>query len=250
MTKYLSFFIFHIIFIQKVFAELIIIGTVFHYQNKEPIENVNVYADSSIGASTNNLGEFILQVMQDDSVLIFEHIGFKKVFQKIDHNERNIFVYLKPKIIALSELNVIGQNEKGNFSELETKNMMNNIAVKDVSFRTYEDIGDILMNEESVLVNESSRGEKTISIRGARQEEMVFMYDGVPLHNDGRKALDLSMFDVGGLEEVEVVKGSHERAFGASGTINFVPSIVYGNSFSFFQRLELITPETIIVPQA
>ena len=236
MAKYLSFFIFHIIFIQKVFAELIISGTVFHYQNKEPIENVNVYADSSIGASTNNLGEFILQVMQDDSVLIFEHIGFKKVFQKIDHNERNIFVYLKPKIIALSELNVIGQNEKGNFSELETKNMMNNIAVKDVSFRTYEDIGDILMNEESVLVNESSRGEKTISIRGARQEEMVFMYDGVPLHNDGRKALDLSMFDVGGLEEVEVVKGSHERAFGASGTINFVPSIVYGNSFSFFQR--------------
>ena len=116
----------------------------------------------------------------------------------------------------------MGHNEKGVFNEFETKNMMNNIAVKDASFRTYEDIGDILMNEESVLINESSRGEKTISIRGARQEEMAFMYDGVPINNDGRKSLDLSLFYAGGLEEVEVVKGNHERALGSSGTITFL----------------------------
>ena len=236
MIRVFLLFVFHMIFIQQAFAEMTIRGIVFHYQNNDPIENVNVYTSASRGTSTNNRGEFIFHVMEDDSVLIFEHIGFIKVFQKIDQNERNISVYLKPKIIILSELNVLGQNEKGVFNEFETKNMMNNIAVKDASFRTYEDIGDILMNEESVRIDESSRGEKTISIRGARQEEMVFMYDGVPINNDSRKALDLSMFYIGGLEEVEVVKGNHERALGASGTINFVPSVFNTNSFRFFQR--------------
>ena len=224
------------LFIEAAFAEIIIRGKVFKYQNNEPIENVNVYTSTNRGTSTNNKGEFVFQIMQADSVLIFEHIGFNKFSQKIDQNERNISVYLKPKIITLSELNVLGQNEKGVFNEFETKNMMNNIAVKDASFRTYEDIGDILMNEESVLINESSRGEKTISIRGARQEEMAFMYDGVPINNEGRKSLDLSLFYAGGLEEVEVVKGNHESALGSSGTINFVPSVFYANSFSFFQR--------------
>ncbi len=222
--------------IEVAFAEIIIRGKVFKHQNNEPIENVNVYTNGNRGTSTNNKGEFVFEIMQDDSVLIFEHIGFNKVSQKIDQNERNISVYLKPNIIILSELNVLGQNEKGVFNEFETKNMMNNIAVKDASFRTYEDIGDILMNEESVLIDESSRGEKTISIRGARQEEMAFMYDGVPINNDGRKSLDLSLFYASGLEEVEVVKGNNERALGASGTINFVPSVFYANSFSFFQR--------------
>ena len=150
------------LFIEAAFAEIIIRGKVFKYQNNEPIENVNVYTSTNRGTSTNNKGEFVFQIMQADSVLIFEHIGFNKFSQKIDQNERNISVYLKPKIIILSELNVLGQNEKGVFNEFETKNMMNNIAVKDASFRTYEDIGDILMNEESVLINESSRGEKTI----------------------------------------------------------------------------------------
>lgn len=222
--------------IEVAFAEIIIRGKVFKHQNNEPIENVNVYTNGNRGTSTNNKGEFVFEIMQDDSVLIFEHIGFYKVSQKIDQNERNISVFLKPNIIILSELNVLGQNEKGVFNEFETKNMMNNIAVKDASFRTYEDIGDILMNEESVLIDESSRGEKTISIRGARQEEMAFMYDGVPINNDGRKSLDLSLFYASGLEEVEVVKGNNERALGASGTINFVPSVFYANSFSFFQR--------------
>ena len=130
------------LFIEAAFAEIIIRGKVFKHQNNEPIKNVNVYTNSKRGTSTNNKGEFVFQIMQDDSVLIFEHIGFNKLSQKIDQNERNISVYLKPKIIILSELNVLGQNKKGVFNEFETKNMMNNIAVKDASFRAYEDIGD------------------------------------------------------------------------------------------------------------
>ena len=237
MIKYSSFIIFYIIVIQNLVAETDLNGTVFHFHNKDPIDNVNVYIDSSSrGTSTDSNGKFTLQIFREDSVLVFEHVGFNKITKKIDQNKSDFSIYLMPKIISFSELDVLGQNETGAFNDFETKNMINDISVKDISFRIYEDIGDILMNEESVLIDETNRGSKTVSIRGARQEEMVFMYDGVPLHNDGRKSLDLSMFNIGGLEAIEVVKGSHEKAFGSSGTINFVPTIIYGNSISLFQR--------------
>ena len=76
------------LFIEAAFAEIIIRGKVFKHQNNEPIKNVNVYTNSKRGTSTNNKGEFVFQIMQDDSVLIFEHIGFNKFSQKIDQNER------------------------------------------------------------------------------------------------------------------------------------------------------------------
>ena len=114
--------------------------------------------------------------------------------------------------------------------------MVSDIAVKDFSFRTYSDIGDVLMNEESVLIDESSRGVKVVSIRGARQEEMSFLYDGVPIYHDGRSVMDVSMFDIGSMDQVEVLRGGNEMFPGSSGSINFVPSINYGNSMSLYQR--------------
>ena len=136
----------------------------------------------------------------------------------------------------MSELNVLGETGRGEFSQLETKNMVTDIKVNDISIRGYSDIGDVLLNEESVFISETSTGEKTVSIRGARQEEMVYMYDGVRMHNGGRRSLDLSMFDSGGLEAVELLRGGHENGAGSSGTINFVPQLAYKTSASLFQR--------------
>jgi hypothetical protein len=65
---------------------------------------------------------------------------------------------------------------------------------------------------------------------------MSFLDDGVPIYHGGRTFLDLSMFDIGGMEGIEVLRGGHERASGTSGTINFVPSLTYGNSARFYQR--------------
>ena len=49
--------------------------------------------------------------------------------------------------------------------------MVSDIAVKDFSFRTYSGYRYALMNEESVLIDESSRGVKVVSIRGANRKK-------------------------------------------------------------------------------
>ena len=218
-------------------AQQTLTGLVFDSSTSEAVEGANVVSrPSGVGTSTGTRGRFTLEIEQGDSVLMVEHIAFERSVVNIKNLSVEMRIGLSEKIISLSELDVIGETGRGEFSQLETKNMVSDISVNDISIRSYSDIGDVLMNEESVLVSESSTGAKTLSIRGARQEEMVYMYDGVKMHNGGRRSLDLSMFDVGGLETVEVLRGSHENASGSSGTINFVPQLSYGNGLSFYQR--------------
>ena len=235
--KRTSFLFLYIILFQELVAENLVSGVVLNLKTKEPIPNVNIYINqTSIGTITNKDGEFLLKISNTDSVIVFEHIGYQKAFKDINNDLTNEIIYLEPNVINLSELNIVGEKDYGLFNELETNNMVSEIRVKSIFFRTYSDLGDILMNEESVLMDESARGVKKVSIRGARQEEMEFMYDGVPVHHEGRNSLDISIFDIGGLRAVEVLRGSSKIHAGSSGTINFVPNLNYGNSANFFQR--------------
>ena len=212
-------------------------GFVFDSATDEPIEEANIIVEpSGVGTSTDGDGRFVLELQDNDSVLVVEHIAFSRSVVKISVSDEAIQIGLDAEVITLKELDVVGETGRGEFSQLETKNMVSDINVSDISIRSYSDIGDVLLNEESVMVSETSTGVKTISIRGARQEEMVYMYDGVKMHNGGRRSLDLSMFDVSGLETVEVLRGNHEGASGSSGTINFVPQLSYSNGVSFYQR--------------
>jgi len=212
-------------------------GFVFDSATNEPIEEANIIVEpSGVGTSTDGDGRFVLELQDNDSVLVVEHIAFSRSVVKISVSDEEIQIGLDAEVITLKELDVVGETGRGEFSQLETKNMVSDINVSDISIRSYSDIGDVLLNEESVMVSETSTGTKTISIRGARQEEMIYMYDGVKMHNGGRRSLDLSMFDVSGLETVEVLRGSHEGASGSSGTINFVPQLSYSNGASFYQR--------------
>ena len=179
-----SFLFFYLMSFQELLSDSLFTGIVLSSKTKQPISNVNIYTNQkSKGTSTNIAGEFSLQISNSDTVIIFEHVGFNILSQNIQSGSEKNTIYLDPKVISFSELKVIGENETGKFKNLETKNMVSDIMVKDFSFRTYSDIGDVLMNEESVLIDESSRGVKVVSIRGARQEEMSFLYDGVPIYH-------------------------------------------------------------------
>ena len=221
----------------SLFAQQQVTGLVMDSSTSEPIEGVNITAEKSgTGTSTNSSGRFSLEITASDSVLIFEHIAFDRSVVPFSDTAGELRIGLEPKIIPLKKLDVLGDTGRGQFSQLETKNMVTDIRVNEISIRGYSDIGDVLLNEESVFVSESPTGAKTISIRGARQEEMVYMYDGVRMDNGGRQSLDLSMFDIGGLETVEVLRGGHDHALGSSGTINLVPELAYRTRLKLYQR--------------
>ena len=237
MTKKYLFVLAIIIIFVPLFAKQLVNGVVFDNESKDPIIGANISAlVSKSGTSTNNLGEFSLELTDRDSVLMVKHIAYDSIFIDLGDDIRNIKIGLNQKIIPFHKLDVFGQSDVGKFNQLETKNMVSKIKVDDISIRSYSDIGDILLNEESAILSENSTGFKTLSIRGARQEEVVYMFDGIKMYNGGRKPLDLSILDIGGFETIEFLRGSHESASGSSAVINFIPKLAYKNNANFYQR--------------
>ena len=100
--KRFTFFILYIILFQRVFGDTLVTGTVFHRITNQPIGNVNVYIDNSeVGTSTSAEGKFELKITDGDSMLIFEHIAFKKTSKKLKQISRDISIYLEPKVCLL-----------------------------------------------------------------------------------------------------------------------------------------------------
>ena len=212
-------------------------GTIYDRSTSRPIPNVNVIVEpTKVGAMTNNFGQFHVDVTEKDLELVFQHIGYDEKRVGLDTLINGGRIALDPTVIHLKKLDVIGES-KGEFDQFETENMLSELTAEELTIRGYSDISDAIYNEETILVNETMTGHKTVSIRGASQEEMVFMYDGVKINNAGDKSMDLSIFTTVGLDGIEVVRGSHDGAVASSGTINFIPSLPYRNHAEFHQRM-------------
>ena len=94
---------------QELLSDSLFTGIVLSSKTKQPISNVNIYTNQiSKGTSTNIAGEFSLEILNSDTIIIYEHIGFEILSQKIQSGSKKITVYLDPKVISLSELKVIG----------------------------------------------------------------------------------------------------------------------------------------------
>ena len=48
-----------------------------------------------------------------------------------------------------------------------------------------------------------------------------FLYDGVPIYHNGRSVMDVSMFDIGSMDQVEVLRGGNEMFPGSGVSILF-----------------------------
>ena len=142
---------------------------------------------------------------------------------------------LTPKVLELKPLDVTGAGRE-QFSPFETKNSVIILDTEELAVRGFVDIGDALFSEQSIVMNETMNGQKSISIRASTSEEMIYLYDGIRINTLGDPLLDLSIFSASGLSGIELVKGGHEKALSSSGTINFIPKLTYGSSASFTQQ--------------
>ena len=205
-------------------------------ENEKPLFNVNIITEpSGQGTQTNSNGNFIIEFLDSDSVLIIQHIGYEKKKVKILDFKNGETITLIQNVIELQSLEVrgVGRNQ---FDVFDTKNSVISLDAEELAFRGFNDIGDALFSEQSIVMNETMTGQKSISIRASSSEEISFLYDGIQINNMGDPLVDLSIFSASGLNGLELVKGSHDKSIAASGTINFIPKITYGNSARFTQQ--------------
>jgi len=205
-------------------------------ENGEPLFNVNVVSKpSNTGTQSDDKGEFIFEIPIHDQQIILDHIGYKQETLDAILFKNGTSVVLSPKVLELKPLDVTGAGRE-QFSPFETKNSVIMLDTEELAVRGFVDIGDALFSEQSIVMNETMNGQKSISVRASAPEEMIYLYDGIRINTLGDPLLDLSIFSASGFSGIELVKGGHEKALSSSGTINFIPKLTYGSSASFTQQ--------------
>ena len=205
-------------------------------ENGEPLFNVNVVSKpSNTGTQSDDKGEFIFEIPIHDRQIILDHIGYKQETLDAILFKNGTSVVLSPKVLELNPLDVTGAGRE-QFSPFETKNSVIMLDTEELAVRGFVDIGDALFSEQSIVMNETMNGQKSISVRASAPEEMIYLYDGIRINTLGDPLLDLSIFSASGFSGIELVKGGHEKALSSSGTINFIPKLTYGSSASFTQQ--------------
>ena len=200
------------------------------------LTNVNIVSmPSKVGTQSNEKGYFSFYVDPQDSLIQCSHVGYRIYYFDIKSFKNGSAIVLKNKILSMDSLQVsaINQNE---FQRFYSKNNVIKFNVEELSRKGYTDLGDVLFNEESILMNENIFGQKSMSVRASSKEELIYLFDGVSLNNLGDPNLDLTLISSSGLSAIELVKGGHQKGLSSSGAINLVPRISYSNSLFFNQQ--------------
>jgi hypothetical protein len=230
------------IFVQIFGQNIVIKGTVIDSKDKKPISNVNILIkDSYIGTITNENGYFRLIIdtsKVSSKIVIISHVKYNIMNITFDEIKNSKQIKLVEKVLQFENISFYG-----NVNEFEYKQEIRN-AVTSISSAAFEDVGvidvsDILKNEQSIHIDEKLNGEKTISIRGSNSDEIVILYDGIPINNNFNNYSDLSLINEDILDHIDIIKGSNVASMGAynsAAVINFIPKYKQDYLIKFDQQ--------------
>jgi len=222
--------------------EYIIRGTVLDSVKNEGIQDVNVFLRGYvIGTTTDKNGKFRLGIRSDqkDDTLVFRHIAYREKVLPISYFNNSRSVYLLKWNIPLGKVEVKTTRKNYKYPQ-EITNSISIIDIADFNSKGYIDVADMLMADQSVIIDENSNGEKTISVRGSNEDEVMILYDGIKLNDNFDNIFDVSLIDPSGIEQVNIIKGNNLAGVGGNGssaTINFIPKIEQDYLLSLHQRM-------------
>ena len=193
------------------------------------LNGVNITAEgTSQGTSTDVDGSFNLDVsgLSQDQMIKFQHIGYDELLLPLDSllNGPKI-ITLQPRVLQFETVEASGVKRKPAI-EKDLPQTVTILQAEEFELRAFVDAGDLLATDQSIQVEESLSGRKTISIRGGNADDVLVLYNGFRLNRPYDNVFDLSLVDMQNVEQVEIVKGGHSVLYGPdafSGVVNIVP---------------------------
>ncbi len=221
---------------------IVVKGTVIDSTSQMGIADVNVFVKgTTVGTITDQSGKFniILNEINTNSELVFSHIAYSLRVVPTSYFQKENRILLQKRNIPLGEIEVRGKQKPFNYNQ-EITNIISVIPSKTFDSKGYVDVADILVADQSTIIYETINGAKTVSIRGANQEEVTVLYDGIRLNSGYDNIFDISLIDPSSLQQIDVIKGSNVTAFssiGSSAAINFIPKLEQDYLMKFYQRI-------------
>ncbi len=206
-----------------------------------PINNVNIMIrDTEFGTTSNEEGYFELNIagFKDNHAIIFSHVGYEKQIISIATCKRLENILMIPTDIKFDKIQIEGKTK----SEY-TQTINNEITIlneQEFNSGGYLDAADLIVTKNSVMIDESLSGRKTISVRGANPEETLILYDGIKINSSFNNIFDLSLLNPATLSQIDIIKGGNLATFdgiGSAAVINFIPKLEQDYLLRFQQRL-------------
>ena len=192
------------------------------------LSGVNIIiVDKNAGSTTDSNGEFSLDTkdLNSSQIIQFKHIGYDQFRISLDSLMSQSNILLQPRVLQFEAIETSGIKRKPAI-EKDLPQTVSIIQSDAFALRAYVDAGDLLATDQSVQIEESLSGRKTVSIRGGNADDVLVLYNGFRLNRPYDNVFDLSLIDMQNIEQIEIVKGGHSVLYGSdafSGVINIVP---------------------------
>lgn len=205
------------------------------------LNGVNITVENSdYGVSSDKSGNYMLDVspFETDQMVKFQHIGYDEISISIEKLEKSPHIKLKPRVLQFEAIETSGEKRKAAI-EKDLPQTVSIIQAEAFELRAFVDAADLLATDQSVQIEESLSGRKTISIRGGNANDVLVLYNGFRLNRPYDNVFDLSLVDMQNVEQIEIVKGGHSILYGPdafSGVVNIVPKNTKDKHVGFSQQ--------------
>ena len=200
-------------------------GKIVNSETKETLPGVSVFVkNTTIGTTTNNNGEFILNNLPYDTItIVFSFIGFETQKKIITDGNASYFkIKMKTSAIALDEVVVV--TAKNQLTSYEQTTPVSIVSEENITENATQNIADIITQEPSVSL--AGQGyHRAPSIRGLARKRVVVMVDGDRIsseRNPGPPGTFVNPLDI---ENIEILRGPYSTLYGSDaigGVVNII----------------------------
>ncbi len=228
------------------FCQHLISGKVIDANSNEPLPGANVYLqDTDIGVTTNDIGEFLLNINQNnnsDNSLIVSYLGYhNQIIDLKNLNENKLIIPLKKSFLNLDQIVVTGTKTERFLKDTPvttrviSKEQLQNSGVGDIS-QALSEISGIVIYE-----NYFNTGRNTVEIQGFSSQHIHVLVDGIKMIGRVDGQLDISEIPLSQVERIEIVKGAASALYGSEAMGGVINIITKENNNNFSVASDLVT---------
>jgi len=176
-------------------------------QTSAPLPGVNITIVGSVeGLNTDMDGYFNLEDRHRGQELKFSYIGYVDTTLSYMDIFSVQVIYLVPDVLNLASVEVI--SSKLEWEQTDLPAIVTVLPAREMIDQGVTEVKEILERDPSVVVTESFSGEQQISIRGSNANEVMIIYDGIPMNSGYQGRFDLSWLNLNDMESVSIIKGA------------------------------------------
>ena len=183
-------------------------------QTTAPLPGVNItIVGTDQGLLSDLDGYFNLEDRYRGQNLKFSYIGYiDTTLNYLDIYDIQV-IYLTPDVLSLSSVEVV--SSKLEWEQEDLPSLVSILRTRDLVNQGSIELKEALQRDPAVTIGESFDGSQEISIRGSNSNEVLIIYDGIPLNSSYIGGFDLSWINLNDIESVSIIKGSGTLKYGS-----------------------------------